>query len=423
MANIGTIAVSLVITNEYSIQIENNDIIEVSIFEDIYNFCMYGYVTFIDKIGHTEILENLNGQYPLKIEWMEENSTKMSRIFNVYETDPVVSDSQLDPGMKVIKWTFADEILSHLRRKALCLNWGSTGTDGSTIIEQMASNIPDLSDRTKFKQFEETDTTFTNIDMNLKDIASNIKWIKKRCRSTSGNLGYLFYKNSQGVNFVTIQKLIESTEREKDDNGNSVRYVFSSQDDSTNKILEWQILPPGNIESFSNLAGSTYVSVGPNKQIIMNQRNYSQLISKAKMNISKITSAVPFSYDIKNNNPRMFIGMEGDKEKIDNATMYTFLLRLYAMNTIHLVVRGDSARYAGMLIDIDWKSSDPKMLTDKTMEGTWLVKAITHQFIPKGVTPPYRQLLVCMRPGYNQKDAKNSQITGVSSNKKTSVLN
>lgn len=423
MADNGVLAVSFVISEEFSIQIENNDIIEITLFEDIYNFCMYGYITLIDKIGHTEALENLDGgAFPLKIEWKDENSTRMTRIFDVYSSDPVESDAQLNAGIRIIRWHIAETILRHLHVKALATSWGSN-VDGSTIIEKIVKDIPGLENRTKFKQFEETNTLFSNISMDLKNRAYNIKWFKKRCKSTAGNFGYLFYSNSQGINFVTIQKLIESKEREKDDQGNTMKYVFSSPGDSINKILTWQVLPPGNIESLTNIAGSITAAVGPNKKIVHNDNTFTDLTKN--IGIGKILSANLFPTEISNTNPNIYIGLEGEPDKMENITMYNFLLRLFAINSVHLVVRGSSERYAGMLIDIDWQSNDPKLLTDKTMEGTWLVKAITHQFVPKGVVPPYRQLLVCMRPGYNQKTDKNSQITGDNSlkNRTTSTLN
>ncbi len=421
MADNGILAVSFVISEEVSIQIENNDIIEITLFEDIYNFCMYGWITLIDRIGHTEILENLDGgAFPLKIEWKDENSTRITRIFDIYSSDPVESNEQLNAGIRLIRWHIAETILRHLHVKALSTHWGSN-VDGSTIIENIVKNIPGLENRTKFKQFEETNTLFSNIGMDLKSRAYNIKWFKKRCRSTAGNFGYLFYANSQGVNFVTIQKLIESKEREKDDQGNNMKYVFSSPGDTINKILTWQALPPGSIEGLTNIAGSITTGVDKNKKIIDNHNTYTELIKD--IGSGKIISANPFPNAISNLNPDVYLGYEGEPDKMKNLTKYNFLLRLFTLNSAHLVVRGSPSRYAGMLIDIEWQSNDPKVITDKTMEGTWLVKAITHQFIPKGVIPPYRQLLLCMRPGYNQKMDKDSQInTNDIKDRKTSIL-
>ena len=52
------------------------------------------------------------------------------------------------------------------------------------------------------------------------------------------------------------------------------------------------------------------------------------------------------------------------------------------------------------------------------------MKSITHQFIPTGVKPAFRQLLVCMKPGYNNMEVGKNYVLSKdsSSNSNTTVL-
>lgn len=422
MANIGNFSVSLVIAGKYLIQIENNDIIELCIFEDIYDFCMTGYITFVDKIGHLEVLENNGGSIPLRIEWKESSpeSEPVSKTFIVYYPEIIVSESQLDTGMKRVKWYFMDNMYTALtnKRQHSKVSWG-INVKGSTIIEQLSKDIPGLEDRTKFKQFEETETSFNLFCTQNRTIAESIIWIKKRCKSTAGNAGYLFYNNSLGTNFVTMQTLINSKEREKDDQGNVLKYSFSGVDDSTNKILHWSLSPPENME-MNYLGGQTTIGYNENgKKIEEVPFVYKDMFSRGKndfgvepIDFGGTANALSLT-DISNTKSHVTVESEPDPVKMYNLLTHNFISRYMLLNKANIVVRGNSSRYAGMIIDIDWKSSDPNAMTDKMMEGLWVVKSITHQFIPRGVSPPYRQLLVCIKPGYNQIESDKTMTNGI----------
>lgn len=392
----GNFAVKLIRgTEEITLDVE--DIIELNLVENIFNFCMSGSITFYDKVGWTEYFEAV-GFDPIAVIWQESKIEK-KKLFNVYHYEALVEEAQLDTGIRKAKWYFMEPLYTSLTTRRYSKAWGE-GVDGTTIITDIGKNMLGIE---KYEQFENTRETFDNFYMPYWTPAEAIKWIMKRCSGENSQMpGYLWYSNSlEHPTFTTIESLLTNTVREKDSSENPVKYVFSGQGDDSNKILSWYVQPP-DMSSVNYLCGAKrHGYTFDSKRIIQSDFDYKTLIGK-----SSLLGRSTLYRDLSEVNTNVTIDCESDQTILNNIQEGDFINRYIRQLVAGLVVRGESRRYAGMIIDIEWKSSDSKQITDKMMEGLWLVKSITHQFTTGvNASPPYRQLLVCIKGGYNNSEA------------------
>lgn len=395
-----------------------SDIIELNLVEDIFNYCMTGNLIFYDKLGWTEQLE-IVGFDPVIVIY-KESDVEIKKMFIVYNYEAIVEEAQLTTGIKKAKWYLVEPIFNTLMNKKYSKSWGEN-KKGSEIIKDICKNILEIDDKS-YKNFEETNETFNNFYIPYWTPSEAIRWISCRCSSEKSKLpGYLFYSNSQGINFTTVESLFTNSIREKNDDESTIKYKMTGLTDDTNKILNWYVNPP-DITSIKYLCGSTKIGYDFNNKEIINQTNtYKEMINKYH-----IFGKTTLFRDISDTNTNIMTLCEDEPEKLNNLILHDFILRYIRQLSVGIVVRGESSRYAGMIIDIEWKSSNEKNITDKMMEGLYLVKSITHQFTTgTDVTPPYRQLLTCIKAGYGKTEggqlmtqSKDKVITDIYVNEK-----
>jgi hypothetical protein len=386
---------------EDELSLSNEDIIEINVIEDIYDFCMSGNITFYDRVGWMELFENLGAFIPLAIMWEENGIEPTRKTFQVFATEVIIQESIHEP-VKKIKWYFLEPMLSSLSHRRYSLAWGEE-KKGSEIISDISKNILGIESTSKFIEFEETVETFDNFYMPYWTAAEAITWIKMRCSSSkSQQAGYLFFNNSLGTNFVTLGTLMSSTKRETDENGQSMKYIFSSTGGEANKIIAWELHPPEymNVPEFAG--GKSFGFNPDSKELLTLNHTYTDQFkdSETGASISLFGNSTSFP-DITTPNAAMILEGESDTKKMYNMYNHIFITKYLPQMTAHIIIRGESTRYAGMIIDTEWKSMDSQIITDKQLEGLWLVKSITHQFVPLA-KPPYRQRMVCIKPGPNK---------------------
>lgn len=390
----------------------SEDVVELNIVEDIYNFCMSGNITFFDRVGWTEEFEALGSFDPIAIQWQSGENEIIEKIFNVYAADPTTDHSQHEP-LRIRKWYFVETMLTTLQlKRKYSRSWGEDVL-GSTIIKNICNDFLSIDDK-RFIQFEETIETFDNFYSGYFTPADCILRIKKRCRGeTSRQAGYLFYSNSKGINFVTLNTLLASTEREKKEvhvtgtqkdrmDKDHVRYVFSTTTGDSNQILGAFIYTPDAVD-IDKLGGNRYLGFDfDGKKLITEDYQYTDHFESsekgAPINLYGNSTTYP---NINTVNAVLANECESDPQKLHNIHNYRFITKYMTSLMAYLIVVGESTRYAGMIIDVLWKSANSENITDKMLDGLWLVKSITHQFMPNSV-PPYKQLLVCVKPGYNK---------------------
>lgn len=424
----GNVAVKLKVGNtesdELSFSIE--DIIELNIVEDIYDFCMSGNITFYDRTGWTELLEHVGGVYPLVIMWKNEDEEFVKKMFSIYYTEPIVEESQLETAITKQKWYFLEPTFSSLTNKRYSKSW-SEKEKASNIFESIFKDFIGYESTSKFIYNETPNESFDNFYMPNWTPAEAIKWLKERCSGSSSNMsGYLFFNNSLGSNFVTLPYLFEQ-EKAKNKREKKDSYVFSSSGDDLNRIFGWWVDPPKKLDEQYLGGGISYGYDFDGKSIKEQRFLYTDFFENNNTGNALKTygsARVSTFSNIGNWNPPVFLECEPDTNKIKNIYNSKFICKYFTANTANITVRGSATRYAGMVIDINWKSAVAEFKNNKMMEGLWMIKSITHQFIPTGVKPAFRQLLVCMKPGYNNMEiGKNYVLTKEStSDSDTKVL-
>jgi len=373
---------------------DNADIIELNIVEDIFSWCMCGSIIFYDKMGFTELLE-ITGKDPIIVMW-EEEGIKREKIFLIYNYDKIIEEISIDSSVTKVMWYFIEPVYMSLTNRKYSKAWNKN-ISNSTIIKDISKNYLNI-DTNNFKKFEEVVEYTDNFYIPYWTPAESLRWIMHRSSGSESLLpGYLFYSNTLGNNFVTLETLVRNTDRERDLFGKKIRYIFSGAGEDYNKILSWYVDPPDMI-SFKYLSGSIkhgYISNG--KYLLSNRYTYDDAINKYSL-LGK-TSLFP---DISEPSTNVTLEAETDEKIIDNLFYDEFIRRYSKQFAVGLVVKGHTRRYAGMIIDVLWKSADAKRKTHKMYEGLYLVRSITHQFTSGlNVTPPYRQLMICVKTGYN----------------------
>jgi len=377
--------------------ISAENVIELNIVEDIYSLCMAGSLIFYDKEGWTETFEII-GFDPLYIIY-QEGGINVEKMFVVYNYEAIVEDSNITTGLKKARWFFVEPMFTSLVDRRYSRAWAE-GKKGSDIITDICK---DMIKTENFEKFENTNETFDNFYMPYWSPAESIKWIMKRCSGEKSKLpGYLFYYNSKGANFVTMETLVTSKDREKGEDGKNVKYIFTDQSAADNKILDWYINPPDRL-ALKYLSGAKRHGFDFDGKYIHNPSyTYKDSVDKYSL-LGKST----LFWDLSNSRTNVIIDGESELEKIDNINDHEFIRRYSKQFSAGLVVRGHSRRYAGMIIDVAWKSVDYSKKTDKMLEGLFMVKSITHQFTSGiNVSPVYRQLLTCLKTGYELSESQ-----------------
>lgn len=386
------------IRNGEEMEFAQDDIIEVNITEDIFSLCMMGSMRFYDKIGYTEILE-VTGVDQVAIVYAEEGIT-IKKLFLIYDFRSVTEESQLAAAsINITTWYLIEYPFIALTAKKYSKSWGEN-VKGHTIIRDICKNMVGITD---FARFEDTNEVFNNFYMPYWTPAESIKWIMKRCSGLSSQLpGYLFYSNGNGINFTTLETLVKDKVREKNNDGSLAKYIFSGGSDSFNKVLEWNLNPP-DMHSNKFLSGSIKHGFdSTTKELLKKEYTYKDTVQK----YSLLGNTTLFT-DISDSKTNVTIDGEPSIKFLDNIYQGEFIKRYSKQFAANFIMRGHTRRYAGMLIDVLWKSVSSTRITHKMYEGLYLVRSITHQFTNGTVvSPSYRQLMVCLKTGYTNVDDK-----------------
>ena len=410
-----------------SLTIDQNTIIKVTMTEDIFQSCMIGTLHFRDSVGYTEKFE-ITGFDPVSISYREED-IDVTKHFMVYDFNRIRSNNQGTPADITMKWHLIEIPFIYMNHHKYSKSW--INKTGSDIIEEICKNmcliepytIPVTQMRTNmavgsdfappstdlspnvpahfFNLFEKSLEKFEYFYMPYWCPLEAIRWLMRRSSGVeSQTSGYLFFSNARGYNFVTLETLIKSKERELDRYGGAVVYINLGVSDEFNNILNWSINPT-DMHSHKYLAGRTMKGFNfDNKELLDITHTYEDGIDEYTL-LGK-SSLFP---NISKTNTNFTMECESDPDIMDNIFYNDFIKRYSKQFSMTMEVRGHSRRYAGMIIDVLWKSAFSKEVTNKMYAGLYLVRSITHQFTPGTETVPnYKQTMVCLKTGYGSDD-------------------
>jgi hypothetical protein len=373
--------------------IGNENIVLFEMIEDIFSICMVAKLIFIDVIGAVELFP-ITGNEFISITYGEGN---VSKLFVVYDFKKIHQGiDQYGSSMNTIEMYLVEPFHLALTQHKFSLSWKNKLI--SDIVKNIGMNMLGI----EFKTFENSNEKLEYFYMPYWTPLEALKWLIPRASGiNSGMPGYLFYSNTQGKHFHTLESIFQSKNYERDpDTGRIAAYKFVDTENllSIYRVLSWSI-EPIDYQSLAYLSGGHKFGYDfTTKEFLDFQYEYEDIISKYTL-MGKKT----LFFNISNTTSQFTFDGDNDIKILQNIAYHEFITRYSKQFAVLLTVRGSSTRFAGMIIDIPWASTAGKEILHKLYQGKFLVKSITHQFSGR-IQPTYRQLLVTIKTGYNEAD-------------------
>ena len=184
--------------------VDMKDIVELTMIEDIFSSSIVGKLIFIDRAGALELL-SFAGHEPLTVIYGEDGD--IQKEFIIFSVNAINSIGQLENyDMQQVELYFVEPLFLSLTQRRYSISWKDKKI--SDIINDIISNL--LLTDGKIAQFENTIETLPYFYMPYWTPKEALKWLIKRASGSETSMpGYLFYSNSKGLNFVTLEKLLK----------------------------------------------------------------------------------------------------------------------------------------------------------------------------------------------------------------------
>lgn len=383
--------------SERSVILEDKDIFQCYFVEDIYSYCILGKMTFMDSYGLTEF-GPFTGTENITIVYGRDEDTEIT--FDIYKVTKIIGQSDVEQSSRsAIEVYFADRNYRYLNNYRYSRSWGNNVLT-SDIIKHISTHMLDVPD---FEKFEKSRERMDYFYMPYWTPRMAISWLMKRSSgSETGLPGYLYYQNSKGWNFVTLEKLLEQLSLMKIDEEDDGRYCFEDVNlFYRNKIHSWRISSVDN-QAISKLQGGHRFGYNfTSKESLDQDFEYSGGISKFTL-LGRIT----LFPDISKDNGDYILEGDSDTDMLDNINYGEFIKRYSKQQCLIINVEGSEKRYAGGMIEIDWPSTIREGIYNKNLNGKYLVKSIINSFTPDK-QPPYVQKMILIKNAYSDSDNKN----------------
>lgn len=369
------------------------DIENLYFIEDIFSYSIVGKIQFNDRYGIMEF-GPITGNEEIGIEYGVE--TDIERKFDIFKMSRILpSANSNEHGYRnMLEIIFVDKTFYKLSESYYSVSWKDTRY--SDIVSNISEHALDIDD---FEEWEDSNEVADLFYMPYWNPKQAIDWISERCTGSKSRLpGYLFFKNSNGSNFITLDSLLSNNDLLTVNDDDEGMYHLSSRNlTAINKILSYQL---SGIDNHSKKRLKGEINVGydfERKKILFEPYSYSKGISNHTLLGKK--SLFP---DIANDNTNISYMAEADKDTLKNIGYNDWFKRYCMQQTVNIIVKGHEARYAGGIIQITWPSADDKEMFNKNLDGKYLVKSITHQFT--NTQPPYRQKMILIKNAYEDSD-------------------
>ena len=376
-----------------SATIDNKDLYHLYFIEDIYSSCMAGKIQFADPYGAFE-LGPITGNEKLTIVFgVEEDIQREFIIYKVQRVDQLSSFER--GGMQVFEIFFVDSMFYDLNYKSYSRSWVDTSI--SDIVKDICKYM--LDDPT-FGQFETSNETLANFYMPDWTPREALKWLMRRASGfNSGQAGYLFYNNTDGTNFVTIDKLLAARAMD------STKFTLRQETDiySVHQVLSWSHLGL-DTTSMRHVRGGTVKGYDSStKTFVEDTHTYSDSISQ-----HVLLGGFSIYPDIGDELAVQTLDGDPNTQILKNINQHNFISRYNRQMLVEITVPGSVRdRHCGGLIEIDWPSAIPGIgRANEMMKGYYLVKSITHQWSSQQ-SPAYIQKMVLIKNAYTKVDAAN----------------
>lgn len=398
--------------------LDSQDIQECWFIEDICSFCMYGKIVFYDNVG---LVENgpLTGNEMLSFVYGVEEVREV--VFHIQKVKNIVQVSNTDPtDVALIEILFTDSSYYNMTVPKYSRSFG-TKTKYTNIIQHLLKNM--IGWTSGSINIEESKNSIDSPwVMPYWNVSDSIKWLLKRSiGSVSRTSGYLCYNNTYNnwsPNIYTLNYLFSENNIVDDQD-----YVFQGGNENTqNKIYEWWINGVDH-QSLDIVRGGKFRGFDPSqKKLIEKEYKFTDgLKDSVLMGKKSILSDIS---DTKASQMSLGETTEADLQSV----LYHEWVRKYSLqNMLNIIVQGNEKRYAGHQITIKWRSIDKiEKQWQKQLEGKWLVKSITHNFVGKGTSNEnYMQRIVLIKNAFQDSDAKsliNATKTNLTEGKRKKII-
>lgn len=402
----GKYTVYFVIDDEEK-NIRVSDIEQLYFIEDIFSYSIVGKLQFHDRQGLLEF-GPITGNEKIGIIYGVSEDTE--RVFDIYKVNRIIpSWSDAQGKENFIEVIFVDEMFYDLTNREYSRSWSNQRY--SDVVKSISSNMLGVS---SFEEFEESREYIDKFYMPYWTPKSAIDWLSKRCSGgTSNQSGYLFYNNSLGTNFITLEKLLNQRKLMNIGWKNSGHYSFKTESEQDyNKILGYEVSGIDNISRMEVKGGHRRGYDFSRKKFLENSYTYKEGIDKYTLLGEK-----SLFEDISDENVRNRTYGDTDLDIINNI-YYDNWIKTYCMQqTLSILVSGYEERYAGGLIEVEWPSAHDKEVYNKNFAGRYLIKSITHQFGAN--LPMYKQKMILVKNAYEGSDninlvkAKNKNLSRI----------
>jgi hypothetical protein len=369
--------------------IDNKDLYLLYFVEDIFSSVITGKLQFADPYGAVE-LGPITGNERILISYGQDEDQELSCI--IYKMNSVEQMGGLErAGQQIIELFFVQEMFFSLNHKVYSRSWTDTKT--SDIVRDI---VRVMLDNPELAEWEDSNEILENFYMPYWRPKDAIKWLTERSSGfTSKQGGYLFYTNRNGVNFITIDKLMSSTKMDED-----IYSLGATKSDwAYNQILGWKVLG-------SDSTAKRYIRGGVRRGFDSSTKTFLESSNTYDDSIAKHTILGGYSVfpDISEEYAQCHLDGDSDILLLDNIFQNDFIKRYNRQQLTEIIVPGKiKDRFCGGLIEIEWPSTAKNQKLNKMMKGLYLVKSITHQYSPDQ-SPYYTQKLVLIKNGYTDAD-------------------
>jgi hypothetical protein len=405
------IEIDIILSNKKTIKYNQFQIVYLEIIESIFSFFMYGTIQLYDVFG---FLENfiLTGNERIKITYGR--SKKIEKYFNLHSLN---MDRRMD-YLRNEKSIYSLQIVEEGFKNFAYLRYSKSWNDVkiSDIVSHITKHMIKRED--DFVQFEDTKESMKYVMSNTSSAAA-LHWLLPRGSSNETNTsGYLYFSNARGLNYVSIEKLLNEKIEEKDNNGQIMDYIFDYDKAYVNKILDYSYKGI-DYSLVRDLAGgiATGFDIEVNRQVKY-QWEYKDIIKKYT-SFGKYT-LLP---DISSKDVEVSYYDDITSETLQNIVEYSFIKKYIRLCTVDIQpLYAYEGRYAGMISYISWPSNVKSNFIDKSLDGKWLLLTVKNIF-SSDKNNVWKQVLTYGKNGYLDSDNKDlHEATKINTDVGVSVL-
>ena len=385
--------------------LDNNDIVVVRLFEDIYSYCKTLHLICKDTKAMHEMLPIVNDEKVIITyeSLLADGESYVTKEFTFYMLKVNVNNSK-DKNRHVIEFFCVDSMYKKLH------SWYHTRSysDACYTYMDISQYILEVVAEIELGEFENCPEKLHYFYSGLKTPIQCVKWLTQRCTSAATKVpGYVIYSDTKVsgadlLNVISMETLLKKgVDMVPPSDG--LYTVRSHNEYNINNINGYTINRPDK-QSLRHLLGAFTLNWN------IHEKKYTKLELSYKDALDKFTclgskslfNTAAIDTDIGEYKKHLNVN-EDDDEICKNVYYSDWILRYCLQQTIQCTLEGHCKRFAGGMIEIKWPSADDEIQIDPNMVGLFLCKSITHQWMPSA-NPVYTQKMVLIKNGYHESE-------------------